>query len=497
MSRQPSTSDLLKYYRQESLPTIWCPGCGLGIVMRSLVSAIHESGIDPDKVVIVSGIGCSGRMSGYMNFSSVHTTHGRALAFATGIKMANPDLHVVVIMGDGDASAIGGNHLIHAARRNIGVTALVANNSTYGMTGGQYSPTTPVGAKSTTSVKGNIETGFDLIDLVSAAGASFTARGAVAYPTQLTSTIQKAIEWEGFSFVEAVTHCPTCFGRKNSLKTPGDMLRAQKEATISFAKAKLLKPHEIGGRIVTGVHFMEKRPEYTTLYEEQIREPSMAEQGGASIFGQTTQDVAAPAVQEYSESATVHGDRIGIRIGGTGGQGVITAGVMLAEVAMAAGFNVVQGQVYGPEARGGASRCEVLMSKAPIFYPEVTTADLMVLLSQQAADKYIASAGPMGYVLYDPAKVKTPQALPGRTILPVDFTRIAKELAGVEMAANVVALGASAVLLGLTDEACIRKVIGQRVPKKVVDANIEAALEGMNAMLAALSGSFEGSADLG
>lgn len=496
MSRQPSTSELLKYYRQESLPTIWCPGCGLGIVMRSLVSAVHESGIDPDKIVIVSGIGCSGRMSGYMNFSSVHTTHGRALAFATGIKMANPELHVIVIMGDGDASAIGGNHLIHAARRNIGVTALVANNSTYGMTGGQYSPTTPVGAKSTTSVNGNIETGFDLCGLAGAAGASFIARGAVASPTQLTGTIKKAIEWEGFSFVEAVTHCPTCFGRKNAMKSPVDMLRAQKDATIPFAKAKLLKPHELGGRIVTGIHFMEKRPEYSALYKEQVIAPSQNDLGGESVFGLTPQKTSTTE-GESSNSAHIHGDRIGIRIGGTGGQGVITAGVMLAEVAMGAGFNVVQAQVYGPEARGGASRAEVLMSKAPIFYPEVTTADLMVLLSQQAADKYIASAGPQGYVLYDPDKVKTPQALPGRTILPIEFTRIAIEAAGVEMAANVVALGASAVLLGLTDEACIRKVIGERVPLKVVDANIQAAIEGMNAIRIALSGTSQGTAGTG
>ena len=166
-----------KYFREAHLPHIWCPGCGHGVLMRDVAQAVENLGLDKDKVVLVSGIGCSSRAAGYMDFNTMHTTHGRALAFATGIKMAHPELEVIVIMGDGDASAIGGNHLIHAARRNIGITAIVFNNDIYGMTGGQYSPTTPYGEKGTTAPYGNIDRPFDIPKVAEAAGATYTARG--------------------------------------------------------------------------------------------------------------------------------------------------------------------------------------------------------------------------------------------------------------------------------------------------------------------------------
>ena len=165
-----------KTMRVNRLPHIWCPGCGHGILMRDVAQAIENCGLDPDKVVIVSGIGCSSRAAGYMNYNTLHTTHGRAIAFATGVKLANPELTVIVITGDGDASAIGGNHLIHACRRNIDLTVVVFNNNIYGMTGGQYSPTTPHGEKGTTAPYGNIDYNFDIPKLAEAAGATFTGR---------------------------------------------------------------------------------------------------------------------------------------------------------------------------------------------------------------------------------------------------------------------------------------------------------------------------------
>src|SRR6056297_4012169 len=171
--------DIYKYLREDKLPHIWCPGCGHGTILNSLVRAIDDTEMDPDKTVVVSGIGCSGRAPGYLKFDTLHTTHGRAIAFATGIKLANPELNVIVLTGDGDGSAIGGNHLIHGCRRNIDHTVILFNNQIYGMTGGQFSPMTPEGANATTAPYGNIDRNFDLCSLSESAGATFVARGAV------------------------------------------------------------------------------------------------------------------------------------------------------------------------------------------------------------------------------------------------------------------------------------------------------------------------------
>ena len=193
--------------------------------MKALLEAIQESGLDQDKTVIVSGIGCSSRAPGYLNFDTVHTAHGRALTFATGIKMAKPELNVFVITGDGDGAAIGGNHLIHAARRNIDLNVVMFNNNIYGMTGGQYSPLTPTGKLATTSPYGNLERTFDICKLVEAAGGTFVGRGTAFHTKLLTDLIKGGIGNKGFSFVEAMTMCPISYGRRNRLGTPADMLR--------------------------------------------------------------------------------------------------------------------------------------------------------------------------------------------------------------------------------------------------------------------------------
>lgn len=262
--------DVHDYLRTEKLPHIWCPGCGHGIVTGALIRAIAAAGIDRDKTVIVSGIGCSSRASGYMDFDTIHTTHGRALAFATGIKMANPDLHVVVLTGDGDAAAIGGNHLIHAARRNIGVTCLCMNNNIYGMTSGQYSPATPTDAYATTAPYGNIDPSFDLCRLVEAAGASYVARGTAYQARLLEKYLTRALLNEGFSFVEAVDQCPTYFGRKNKLGDPFDLMKKQQESAIPISRAANMTPEELEGKIVTGEFCQKPRPEYSRAYDRVI-----------------------------------------------------------------------------------------------------------------------------------------------------------------------------------------------------------------------------------
>ncbi|MBQ6671997.1 MAG: hypothetical protein IJM73_02090, partial [Spirochaetales bacterium] len=197
-----------KYLRPEHLPHSWCPGCGNGIIMRDVAQAIENLGLSRNNTIIVSGIGCSSRAAGYLDFNTIHTTHGRAIAFATGIKLANPSLEVIVIAGDGDISAIGGNHLIHAARRNIGITVIVMNNNIYGMTGGQYSPTTPKGEFGTTAPYGNLDRSFDIAGLAYGAGASFAARGSAYHVQQTINIIQEGIRHKGFSLIDVASVCP-------------------------------------------------------------------------------------------------------------------------------------------------------------------------------------------------------------------------------------------------------------------------------------------------
>ncbi len=204
-----------KYLRQDRLPHIFCSGCGIGIAMGCFLRAIDRAGMDPDKTAVISGIGCSGRVAGYVKFDSFHTTHGRAIPFATGLKMGNPELNVVVFSGDGDLVAIGGNHLIHAARRNITMTVICINNFNYGMTGGQVGSTSPLEARTTTTPYGNFEAPFNLPYLVSASGATYVARWTVLHIHQLDKAIAEAMVKPGFSFVEVIAPCPTNYGAMN------------------------------------------------------------------------------------------------------------------------------------------------------------------------------------------------------------------------------------------------------------------------------------------
>lgn len=220
------------YLRVDRMPHIWCAGCGIGSAVGSFIRAIDRAGLNADKMALVSGIGCSGRAAGYVRLDSFHTTHGRAIPFATGLKLANPKLNVVVFSGDGDLAAIGGNHLIHAARRNIDMTVICVNNFNYGMTGGQLGPTTPLDARSATSPYGNYEPPFNLPRLVAAAGATFVARWTVFHSRQLERCIAEALVKPGFSFVEVIAHCPTVYGRLNKQGQGVDGLRYYKEKSV-------------------------------------------------------------------------------------------------------------------------------------------------------------------------------------------------------------------------------------------------------------------------
>jgi len=255
------------YLRERFFLHMWCPGCGHGIVLNALLRAIEKLGLNKNDIVMVSGIGCSSRISGYVDFHTLHTIHGRALAFATGVKMSRPELNLIVPMGDGDALSIGGNHFIHAARRNIDMTAIVMNNRIYGMTGGQYSPLSGYGTSATTAPYSNIDHAFDVVKLAESAGASFVARTTVYHVQQLADIIRQAIEHKGFSVVEALTQCPTYFGRKNRLGSAADMMRQFKDNTTPIgSKAKQENPE----LIERGVFVQKDTPEYCQEYDKVI-----------------------------------------------------------------------------------------------------------------------------------------------------------------------------------------------------------------------------------
>lgn len=254
----PEVEDLAEHpldelLRQDRLPHIWCPGCGLGTAMTCFVSALRKSGLDLDKAAVVSGIGCTGRVAGYVLLDSFHTTHGRAIPFATGLKLGNPELKVVVFSGDGDLAGIGGNHLIHAARRNVDMTVICVNNFNYGMTGGQMGPTTPMKARTSTSPRGNLEHPFNLPYLAAGSGAVYVARWTVLHVRRLEKAIGEALAKRGFSFIEVISPCPTLYGRMNKMREGLEALRYYRERSkIMHGADPRDVPVDLGGDIIVG-----------------------------------------------------------------------------------------------------------------------------------------------------------------------------------------------------------------------------------------------------
>ncbi|OYT59944.1 2-oxoacid:ferredoxin oxidoreductase subunit beta [Thermoplasmatales archaeon ex4484_30] len=253
MQHETERHPLDSYLRPDRIPHIWCPGCGLGIVLNAYLRAIEELNLDLKKLAVVSGIGCTGRVAGYVNVDSYHTTHGRAIPFATGLKLANPDINVTVFSGDGDLFAIGGNHFLHAARRNVDLTVICVNNYNYGMTGGQLGPTTPLGGKTSTSPYGNIEHPFNLCHVAAAAGAVYVARWTALHARRLANSIKEAIQKKGFSFVEVIAACPTTYGRRNKMPTGLDEMKYYREHSVIRHGADPAETDiEIGKDIIVG-----------------------------------------------------------------------------------------------------------------------------------------------------------------------------------------------------------------------------------------------------
>ncbi len=260
-------SKLNQYLRVNQMPHFTCPGCTHGTAWATMVRAIDDLGFDQNRTVMVCAIGCAGRLPVYLDFPSIRTPHGRALTFATGIKLSDPDLNVIVFMGDGDAAAIGGNHFIHAARRNINLTAIVAINEIYGMTGGQYAPTTGSGKFASTAPYGMIETPLNVCKLAEGAQASFVARGDAYHIHELRKLMKTAISHKGFSVLEVLTSCPTHFGRRNKYKKPSDLLNRIKDITVTQKQAEKMSEEELAEKMVRGIFVQEERPEYVEEYD--------------------------------------------------------------------------------------------------------------------------------------------------------------------------------------------------------------------------------------
>jgi len=268
----PVLNPVEPFLRMDRMPHIWCPACGIGTTVNCFARALLESRVNLDRVSIVSGIGCSGRVAGYLRLDSFHTTHGRAVPFATGLKLANPSLHVVVYSGDGDLFAIGGNHIIHAARRNLDLKVICVNNLIYAMTGGQTAPTTPVTALTTTAPYGCHEPSFNLPNLMEAAGAAYVARWTTFHVRQLTRSMTEIFQRRGFCFIEILSPCPTLYQRRNRLGDGLDTMKYYKQRSkvrhgAPTSEAALTKE----GEILVGKFVDRERPDYLDVLRGQMQ----------------------------------------------------------------------------------------------------------------------------------------------------------------------------------------------------------------------------------
>jgi len=471
--------------RGERLPHIWCQGCGLGTALTTFISAIQwlekNRGWDLDKVSVVSGIGCTGRVAGYLRLDSFHTTHGRAIPFATGLKLANPELKVVVFSGDGDIAGIGGNHFIHAARRNLAITVICVNNFNYGMTGGQVGPTTPHQAHAVTTQYGNYEYPFNLPYLAAAGGASFVARWTVLHARRLTWTLREAMEHPGFSFVEIIAPCSTAYARWN---LEGRGLDPEK---LGRRGLEVMKHYQSVGKIGQNVH-----PKDATIHVDEnglitgiiegkfLDDPKPDFQAAINQQGQVADkrwQGEKKAIDERPQLSP-RKDRVPrteLQLGGFGGQGIMSAGKIIGQAAaihdkLEACFT----QSYGPEARGGSAGSQVIISSDPIHHPHLIEPSSAIIMSQAAYDKYVPQLASGASLLIDDSLVTLPDDhRKDITIYGIAATRLAGEI-GNARAANSVMIGFWTAVVGAVRKEAMRLSLAESVPPKTMDVNLNA-----------------------
>ena len=470
--------------RGERLPHIWCQGCGLGTALTSFVSSLQwlekNEQWDLDKVAVVSGIGCTGRIAGYIRLDSFHTTHGRAIPFASGLKLANPELKVIVVSGDGDIAGIGGNHLIHAARRNLDITVLCVNNFNYGMTGGQTGPTTPHEARAVTSQYGNFEYPFNLPYLAAASGASFVSRWTVLHARQLEWTLRAALAHPGFSFVEIIAPCSTAYARWNPEG------RGMDPEKLGRRGLETMKFYQKVGRTVHDAHpkdahiRINDRGEITEIVEGNFlveANPSLEEALQARIPQAEKVWLAEKETLDKRPRLPVRQaqlPRTEVQLGGFGGQGIISAGRIIGMAAsIYDGLEACFTQSYGPEARGGAAGSQVILASDPIHHPHLIQPTSMIIMSQGAYIKYAPTLAAGGLLLIDEDLViLPPNHRADIDTVSIPATSIAEQ-AGNTRAANTVMLGFWAALTGLVSQEAMQQAVVESVPAKAVDLNLK------------------------
>jgi len=450
-------------------------------VVSSLVEVFREGQekVPYDRIAMCSGIGCSSRVPGYLRLDGFHTTHGRSIPYATGLKLSNPDLKVVVFAGDGDMSSIGGNHLIHAARRNMDLKVICVNNFNYGMTGGQGGPTTPTSAWSSTTIYGNYEHPFNLIHLMIACGASYAARWTSVHTHYIKVSIAEMMEREGFSFLEVIAPCPTNYGRKNRLGVGSDMVKYFLDNSVAKVNPDPAEAViQFGVPIICGKFLDTGRPSHiqamTAHLSQKLKVPEFRGDGNVKIEAAPEKKAPPKALTPEDERPKFTADKVQIKIAGVGGQGLGLSGFIMGRAAAIFDQNeAVYTQEYSPEARGGASSSSLVVSERRINMPYVTKPDILIIMAQQAWEKYTKEITPGCHVLVDPDLVDMHDTPECAGLHQIPCTRMAEELGRV-IVANIVMLGYFSSLFDCISLHAMREALKMSIPRGTEEFNLKA-----------------------
>jgi len=460
----PKANPKRKFLREEKLPHFFCSGCGCGQVLNYFTQALEALQMDVEKMLTIGGVGCTARMPIYLKSDTFHGVHGRTLAWATGVKMHNPEIPIVIFAGDGDLVSIGGNHFIHAARRNLDVTVIMVNNLNFAMTGGQVAPTTPLGSVTMTTPYGNDEPAFDVAQLAMAAGATHVERWTTSRPVQCEQAIKRALQHKGFSLIEIVSQCPTHFGRY-ALKSgdPGKLLQWIHQNSYLLDQADRFTDEEKHNKLACGIFRFQggDSPSLKNL------------QGGDCPHPVKEAEVVRAAAQ--ATSVLPYPQRL--TLCGMGGQGIILASVLLGTAAVTlAGLHAVQTQSYGSEARGGQCQAELIIDREPILSPVAQKKDLLLAMFSEAYHKYIPDLKADGVLVYDTDLVQ-PEPRQGKSY-GVPATQMAVGL-GNRMAANMVMLGFIAEMFGIISVEQLEQVVISEVDERFRELDINAVRAGV------------------
>ena len=461
------------YFRPNALPTPWCPGCGGGQVLQAIVRAFEQLQLDPSKTAVISGIGCFGKADSHLCTNGIHTAHGRALAYATGLKLTNPDLNVICVVGDGDGVTIGGNHFIHTARRNVDITVVMCNNLNYGMTGGQYSASTPSNAITATSRYGHIERPFDICQLAQVCGATYVARSTSEEVLTTARYVAEGIRHKGFSFIEAVAPCPIQFGKNNGMRSAPELLKWIKSKAITREKFEQLPEAKRAGRIVTGVFVNDNDTLDYGTHNRMLQEKAM-------VLTSSAPDADRPNRGKRLEK------KWEIMITGIGGQGSVLSATLLGEAAAREGHQCTVSTLYGGEVRGTYAKADVIISDEPIDFIDVEVPNLVVAMSHVSYERHIGAMEAGSILLYNSSQI-TPRATQAVQIgIPLDEIALA---AGSPAVVNMAAIGALIKVTGVVTEESFQTVLKRRFKENqtALDMNLKAFESGIAACSARIT----------